>query len=131
MTEHASTTRVREVIDAFMRGDLDAVLARMTDDAVYRVPGHNLVSGNYRGKQEIRDFFMRLFEVTGGTMRLGVDDVMGDDHHAVMFWTLTAERNGKSLDAHGAMAFKLDDEGKFTESWFLYSDQAAYDDFYS
>ena len=131
MSEHASVTKVREVVDAFMRGDLEAVLDRMADDAVYRVPGKNMVSGNYRGRQEIRDFFIRLAEVTGGTMRLGLQDIMGDDHHVVMFWTLYAERNGKSLDAHGAMPFKLDDDGKITESWFLYSDQAAYDDFYS
>ena len=28
------------------------------------------------------------------------------------------------------MAFKVNDEGKFTESWFLYNDQRAYDEFY-
>ena len=29
------------------------------------------------------------------------------------------------------MAFKVNDEGKFTESWFLYNEPARLDDFYS
>ena len=47
-------------------------------------------------------------------MRLVMDDVIGDDGHAVMFWHGTAERAGKSLDSKGIMAFKVNDEGKFT-----------------
>ncbi len=111
-------------------GDLDGALDTYTDDAVYRVPGDNLVSGDYRGRDEIEAFFYKLAEVTGGSMRLALTDVIGDEGHAVMFWTGTAERNGKTLDSNGIMAFKVNDEGKFTESWFLYNDQHAYDEFY-
>jgi hypothetical protein len=49
----------------------------------------------------------------------------------MMFWTLEAERQGKTLDARGAMAFEITGEGKFTESWILYNDQRAYDEFYT
>ena len=48
-----------------------------------------------------------------------------------MFWRVTADRNGKSLDATGAMAFKVNAEGRYSESWFLYNDQRAYDAFYA
>ena len=51
----------------------------------------------------------------------------------MLFWHVTAERAGsdKSLDANGIMAFKIDDHGKFSESWFLYNNQRAYDEFFS
>ena len=29
------------------------------------------------------------------------------------------------------MAFRIDADGKYSESWFLYDDQRAYDAFYS
>ena len=43
---------------------------------------------------------------------------------------MTAEREGKSLASDGIVAFKINDQGKFTELWFLYSDQRAYDEFF-
>lgn len=132
MSEHRNAALVRDLADSFMRGDLDALVAGYADDGIYRVGGRNLVSGSYVGHQAIRDFFIRLAEITGGSMRLELVDAIGTDNHAVMFWRLAAERNGKSLDAEGAMAFKIDDDaGKIAESWFLYSDQRQYDDFYS
>ncbi len=131
MSEHPNATKVRSLADAFAQGNLDAVIDAYAEDAVYRVPGHNLVSGNFRGRSAIRDFFIHLRVVTEGTMRLELEDAIGADNHAVMFWKLEAERQGKSLSARGAMAFKINDEGKFTESWFLYDDQREYDEFYS
>lgn len=131
MSEHPNATRVRDLVDKIMAGDLEGALDAYSEQAIYRVGGNNLVSGSYRGRQEMRDFFIRLGEITEGTMRVGVEDVVADDNHAVMFWALTADRKGKHLDARGAMAFKIDDAGKFTESWFLYNDQVAYDAFFS
>ncbi len=129
--EHPNATLVLSLMDAVQAGDLETALGTCTDDAVYRVPGDNLVSGNYRGREAITGFFYKLMEITGGSMRLVMDDVIGADGHAVMFWHGTAERAGESLDSKGIMAFKVNDEGRFTESWFLYNDQRAYDEFYS
>ena len=135
MSEHPSAAAVRNLAEAVERGDLEAVMGSFTDDSVYRVPGRNLVTGNYRGKQEIQDFFFRLAEMTGGTFRVQAEDVIGTDGHAVMFWHLTARRPDtdpvKEIDARGAMAFKLDGDLKIRESWFLYNDQQEYDDFWS
>jgi ketosteroid isomerase-like protein len=129
--DHPNAVLIRGVADAFSRGDLQTVVNAYADDGLYRVPGDNLVSGNYRGHKEIFDFFVHLGTVTGGSLRLAVDDVIGTDGHAVMFWRLAAEREDKAIDAKGAMAFKIDDSGKVTESWFMYSDHREYDWFYS
>ncbi len=129
--EHPNATLVRTLMDALQAGDLPTALGGYTDDAVYRVPGNNLVSGNYQGREAITQFFYKLMELTGGSMRLLMDDVIGAEGHAVMFWHGTAERAGKTLDSTGIMAFKINSDGKVTESWFLYNDQRAYDEFYS
>ena len=131
MSEHPNATRLKQTVAEFQGGDLDALIKAYAADGIYRVPGDNLVSGTFQGHDDIRAFFYRLMEVTEGTMKLDVDEILADDDHAVMFWSLTAERQGKSLDATGAMAFRIDDEGKYSESWFLYNDQRGYDAFYS
>jgi ketosteroid isomerase-like protein len=131
MSEHPNATKLKQVVAAFQGGDLEALIDAYADDAVYRVAGDNIISGSYRGRDAIRDFFIHLGQVTGGTMRLELTDTLADDDHAVMFWRVTAERGDTSLDATGAMAFRIDDDGKYSESWFLYNDQRAYDAFYS
>lgn len=103
----------------------------MAADAVFRVAGDNIVSGAYRGTQELRDYFIRLGQVTGGSMRIDVDEVLARDNHAVMFIHVTTNRKGMRLEAECAEAFRINDAGKITESWFLYEDQKAYDAFYA
>lgn len=34
-------------------------MSYFSDDTLYHVPGDNLISGNYRGRQELTDFFIR------------------------------------------------------------------------
>ena len=131
MSEHPNATRLREVAAKLQGGDLEAFLDAYAEDGIYRVAGDNIVSGTFQGHDAIRDFFVHLMTVTEGSMRLTVGDVLADDRHAVMFWDLSVERQGKSLDASGAMAFRINPDGKYSESWFLYNDQRAYEAFYS
>lgn len=130
-TEHDNVRVINGLIDAFRNGDFEAFMDGFADDAVFRVAGDNIISGTYRGKQVIRDYFIRLGQVTGGSMRIDVDEVLAGDHHAVMFIHVTTDRKGMHLDAECAEAFRINDAGKITESWFLYEDQKAYDAFYA
>jgi ketosteroid isomerase-like protein len=131
MSEHPNIAKLNAFIAAIQGGNLDAVLDAYAEDGIYRVAGDNVVSGSYQGREAIRDFFIHLMQVTEGTMRLQVQDTLADDEHAVMFWRVTAERHGNALDATGAMAFKVNADGQYSESWFLYNDQRAYDAFYA
>ena len=133
LTEPAVNALVRTFFDALVTGKTEAALSCYAEDGVYRVSGNNLVSGNYRGRAAILSHHIKLMELTGGTMWLTFKDLIGEDNHAVLFWHVTAQRPGtdRSLDANGIMAFKVDDNGKFSESWFLYNDRRAYDDFFS
>jgi ketosteroid isomerase-like protein len=131
--QHPNAALVRTFFDALVAGETERALGCYAEDGVYRVSGNNLVSGNYRGRAAILSHHIKLRELTGGTMRLTMDDLIAEQGHAVLFWHVTAERAGsaKRLDANGIMAFKVDDQGSFSESWFLYNDRRAYDDFFS
>ncbi len=53
-----------------------------------------------------------------------------DVHAAATLLHMTAEHDSRSIASGGIVAFKVNDQGKFTETWFLYSDQRAYDEFF-
>jgi ketosteroid isomerase-like protein len=60
---------IRDGYAAFAAGDLDAIRAKMAPDVVWHVEGRNDLAGTYRGIDEVVGYFVRLFEVSGGTFR--------------------------------------------------------------
>jgi uncharacterized protein len=83
--EHPNAALVRRLQASILAGDLDGVLDAYTDDAVYRVAGDNLVSGNHRGRAAIEALFVKVMEITDGSMQIVVDDILADEGHAVAF----------------------------------------------
>ena len=47
---------------AFDTGDVDAVLNDYDDNVEFVVPGNSTISGTYRGKAEVTNFFAKLAE---------------------------------------------------------------------
>jgi ketosteroid isomerase-like protein len=56
--------------------------------------------------------------------------VLANDKHTVALLHATASRQGKELDMDYAIVFHIRD-GRITEGWDLWSDQEAYDEFWS
>jgi uncharacterized protein len=127
---HPNEDQVREIHAAFGRGDMDALRKQMTDDVRWHNPGRNLISGDYEGPEQVIQSFARLFELTGGTYRAELHDVLANDEHAVVLITFRAERAGKQLTGNFAQVFHMRD-GKVSESWLHLADQYAADEFLS
>jgi ketosteroid isomerase-like protein len=73
--------------------------------------------------------YIRLAEVSGGTFKLELHDVLANDDHAVALVTTSASRDDASFTARAAQVAHIRD-GKLTESWFLGEDYAAADAFW-
>jgi len=85
--------------DAFNRDDLDAVMALMTDDAVYEE-----FNGTRRaGKAAIRAAFAPQFRGDYGTIRFHTEDVFADAStgKALIRWRCTLERDGATRSWRG------------------------------
>jgi ketosteroid isomerase-like protein len=127
---HPNEELMRKGYDAFKNQDLETIGELFADDIVWHTAGDNLISGDYRGKEEVLGMFMRLHEETGGTFVTEVHDAFGSDEHAVAITRLRAQRNGKTLESDGVHVMHVED-GKATESWVMSRDQAAVDAFWS
>src|SRR5437870_13452886 len=69
----------------------------LADNVVWHVPGRNLLSRDYIGKAEVAAFWLRARELSGGTVRTEVIDVLGGEAFGVAVVRVFAERGGKSL----------------------------------
>lgn len=129
MSEHENTALVRGMIDAFGCGDLAAVGACFAADAVWDLPGRSAVAGTYTGPDEIVGFLARAYELSGGTLRLEVLDVLGSDQGAAHVQRVQAERDGRALDCVEVLAHEIVD-GRITRTYHR-PDQYAIDAFFS
>ncbi|MEO8457996.1 MAG: nuclear transport factor 2 family protein [Chloroflexota bacterium] len=109
----------------------DALREVLADDVVWHVPGKNLVSGDWRGPDEVVRFVNRVRELSGGTARPQLLGVLANDGWAVALVRMFAEREGRKLDgSFQAWAYRIAD-GKIAEFWFLVEDRYAVDAFWA
>ena len=130
---HPNEQRLRDGFEAFSKGDLDTLRNEyFTPDVVWHSPGRNQLAGDYKGIDQVMGLFGRLFELTGGTFRQDLHDVLANDEHGIVLATASAEREGgKTLRSNGVLVFNLDQDGKTTEAWLHPEDQYAVDEFFS
>ena len=131
MTEHPNVEYARRGYAAFGIGDLATLSELIADDAVWHAQGVGPLSGDYRGRDQVFGFFGRLAEETGGTFRLDVHDILANDEHTVVLATLTASRNGKSIEVPVVNVSHNDGDGKITEFWTSTTDPQAGLDFWA
>ncbi len=95
MAEHPNASLVRELYRAFEGRDAATLRQRIREDAVWRVPGTSRLSGEYRGQAAIFAYFGRLTELSGGTFRARLLDVLDGKDHAAALARATGSRGGR------------------------------------
>jgi uncharacterized protein len=127
---HPNEELVRRGFDAFATGDVDTLRQLFDQDAVWHVPGRSPLSGDHRGLDAILGFLARTMELTGGTFRADVHDVVANDEHAVALYVTRGEREGRTLEARQVLVSHVRN-GKLAEAWLHAGDLYAVDEFFS
>jgi ketosteroid isomerase-like protein len=117
-----------DLVRRMYMGD-EAERARIARDIVWHVPGHNPVSGEYRGFEEYTQLMpSRMEPLTRWEFVL--EDLMVNGDYVMTTFRLHGERKDKSLHIRGGHLMRVRD-GKVVEGWGFTSDQDALDDFFS
>lgn len=106
--EHPHATLVRKGYEAFARGDMDTLRSLMTGDATHHTPGNHPMAGDFKGLDAVIDYYRRLGEETGGTLRVNLQQLLVDGRgHVMSVHHVTAERRGKRYDQRGGIVFRI------------------------
>jgi uncharacterized protein len=92
---HPNEDLIRRGYDAFSRGDMDTLRELYHPDIVWHAPGRGPLAGDHRGVDAVFGFFGQVMEMTGGSFRVEVHDVVANDEHAVGLHKGHAERAGR------------------------------------
>lgn len=112
MSDDRQVGRLREVLDAFNRHDLDAIMSHFADDCVLEAPrGPDRSGRRFVGKAEVRRGLAARFE--------GIPNVhYSDDSHfacgarGLSEWTITGSTvDGVTVDVRGCDLWTFDSHG--------------------
>jgi ketosteroid isomerase-like protein len=129
--QHANVERARRAYEAFAKADMQGVSEIMADNIVWHAAGVGVISGDYKGKDAVLGFFLKLAQETGGTFKAEVHDILANDEHVVALVTNSAERNGKRLEWKAANISHADAEGRTTEFWAFVEEPRVVEEFFS
>jgi ketosteroid isomerase-like protein len=127
--EHPNAKVVRRLYDAFALGDMETTRSCFVHDAVWHLPGRSPIAGDHQGVDAISRFFGKLRELSGGTFKAELVDVLANDRNAVALQHATATRGTKRLDVTACQVMRIQDD-KILEVRGYYSDQYALDNFW-
>jgi ketosteroid isomerase-like protein len=129
-TTKANRQLIERAYDAFSRGDVPTVLSALAQDILWHVPGRGPISGDFRGHAEVLGFFGRFMELSEGTFRIVVDDVLAKDDRVIVLVTESARRHGRDWSSPQVHAWTVRD-GHAKVFWQFQGDQQTEDEFWS
>lgn len=121
---------IRKAYDDFARGNIPAVFAAFDPTITWHVPGHNPLSGDFAGHDQVGGFFQRTLELSGGAFSIDVHHVLADDDLVVALTTVNARRNGVSASFPEVHVWRLKN-GKATVFREYQGDEQREDRFWS
>ncbi len=107
---------IRKGYEAFQKGDLAAFDDILSDDCVWHVPGRGQLAGDKKGRKATVDYYGKLGELSGGSVKVVLHDVLANDDHVVGLQSTSAERGGKSFETTEAIVFHVRN-GRLSEAW--------------
>ena len=87
---------IRKAYEDFARGNIPAVFAAFDAAITWHVPGHSPLSGDFKGHDQIGDFFQRTMGLAGGAFSIDVHNILADGDLVVALVTVNARREGIS-----------------------------------
>src|SRR2546428_13711608 len=99
MFEHPNAALVERLYAAFDAGDREALKKLIAEDAEWHVPGSTEISGAHRGHEAIFASLAELAEMSGGTIRAELIDVLASDMHAAAYAAANAASRGRAVGA--------------------------------
>lgn len=127
---HPDEAVVRRFVDAMVARDVGAIAECFADDVVFHITGHNALTGDHRGKQEVLTRLFQAWEEAFGGLEIDVHDVLANDDHVVVLSDRRATREDRAVEMRSATVYHVRD-GRIAEAWLFEWDPYAVDDFLS
>ncbi len=126
---HPNEVLLRMAYEAQGRGDIEEYLRLLSEDVVFHVPGRSRISGEFHGKDQVREHFREIAALSRGSFRTEIHEVIAGDEHVVGLVRGQAERDGRMVELPRVHVWHVRG-GKLAELWVHPADQYAFDEYW-
>src|SRR3990167_1353772 len=95
--KHNNALLLEKLYADFAKGDLPSVLNACADEITFQVAGKSKLAGKFTKETFVPGFVMKLMELSGGTLKVEVHDILASDRHAVVLASDHLVRDGKNI----------------------------------
>ena len=107
MTTHPNARLLQNSYQAIEHGDLQPMLSSLSDDMTWTDSTLGPLAGSYR-KDEVPEFFDKMMDVYGGTLRVQIDAMIADDAHGIVLTQESGIVDGEHVAWTGVHAYTFD-----------------------
>jgi len=113
--------------DFYAGGAHEPLVALLTEDIAWHVPGDNAIAGDYVGINSVMDYFARRRDLASRTFRMHPGEILvGDGEHVAALTDGTAVIGGAQHRWSTVGLYRLRGD-QIAACWLLALDQAAFD----
>jgi ketosteroid isomerase-like protein len=119
---------VRKGYEAFIAADMEWLNQHLHENVTWHVPGHNVLSEDYKGRESVLAFFAKSVQIA--LPEFDVHDVVASDDHVVALLNIVWRRNdnGATHEDRTVQVFHITG-GLALEVWTMSQDQPGLDQF--
>ena len=116
--KHPNALLLEKLYADFAKGDLTAVLAACADNVTFQVPGKSRLAGKYTKETFASEFVPKLMDLSGGTLKTEIHDVLASDRHGLVLTTESLTRGGQKVEFRTVHVWRIEN-GK-PVAWYEY-----------
>lgn len=127
---HPHIDLVHRLLDAFARQDRVKIVAAIGEDCVWRVPGHNVLAGEYEGRAAVLSLFGRLKRLFTGPAKFEIIDITVSGDRAISYQYGTVVVGERTVRLKECLVFRVRD-GQVVEVDEFQFDQHTFDEVFA
>jgi carboxylesterase len=117
---------VRRLFELFGRRELDQAVALFSETAQFQVPGSSAISGTYRGRAGVLEFWRRQIDLSAGSFRTRVLSLEPAGDVVVVDVDVGAVLDGQPVSWRRAVSYRIS-AGQIVHATYAEGDQALAD----
>jgi len=112
------------------KGNLEASAQDLPDTMTFNVAGKSLLAGKYSKETFFKGYVTKLHELSGGTLKVEVHDVLASERHATVLLTYSLSRKEQSAQLRSVHVWRIEN-AKLIAGYEYPRDMYLYDSVWS
>jgi hypothetical protein len=106
--KHSHVVTLEKAYSSLVRGDVQGFLNLCSESMTFQIQGKSKLAGKMTRANFEKDYFAKIQELSGGTFRMELHDILASDLHATVLMTCKLTRAGKEHEYRSVHVWRWD-----------------------